>query len=127
MRALLRDCTSRGRIVPHGRGAQMQQGRTGGSMGAPRLTPPDDIADEVFDQFPYGIVVVAGDRRVIAANEAARALLGDAKLGRAEQICCDVLGCHSDPIADACMTELAVASDEPLPELRVDRDESPYG
>jgi DNA-binding SARP family transcriptional activator len=92
-----------------------------------RLASVNDIADEVFHLFPYGIVVVDSGRRVLAANEAARSLLGDLRLGHADRTCCDVLGCRSEPIADACLTELAAESDQPLPELRVDRDESPYG
>jgi DNA-binding SARP family transcriptional activator len=87
----------------------------------------DDIAYEVFNEFPYGIAVVDRGRRVVAANDAARELLGDQRLGRAALTCCDVLGCRTQPVDDACLTELAGASDEPLPELRVDREESPFG
>jgi DNA-binding SARP family transcriptional activator len=92
-----------------------------------RLAPAHGIAGEVFDLFPYGIVVAAADRGLLAANDAAHGLLGDARLGTEELTCCDLLGCGSEPIADACLTELALSSSEPLPELRVDRDESPCG
>ncbi|MEA2451015.1 MAG: hypothetical protein QOG63_2947 [Thermoleophilaceae bacterium] len=92
-----------------------------------RLAATDDIADEVFHLFPYGIVVVDSGRRIVAANDAARTLLGDVRLGHADHICCDVLGCRSDAVAQACLTELAGDSDEPLPELRFDREASPYG
>lgn len=64
---------------------------------------------------------------MIAANDAARVLLGDDAVGRGEQICCDVLGCRSDPVSGACLTDLAVEGEEPLPELRLDREESPSG
>ncbi|MEA2429039.1 MAG: hypothetical protein QOF37_2667 [Thermoleophilaceae bacterium] len=87
-----------------------------------------DVAGEVFDLFPFGIVVVDRSGAVLAANDAARDLLADPGLGREPRTCCEVLGCRIEPpMDDACLTELALASDEPLPELRADRDESPFG
>jgi DNA-binding SARP family transcriptional activator len=63
----------------------------------------------------------------VAANDAARALLGDPDLGEEPRICCELLGCRSRPLEDVCLTELAGARAAPLPELRVDREASPYG
>ena len=103
----------------------MGQGRTE-FVGTARLTP-DDIADEVFDRFPYGIMVVDADGLVVAANEAARELLGESDFEESPRRCCDLLGCRSGPVEDACLTELATDSGDALPELRVDRDESPFG
>jgi DNA-binding SARP family transcriptional activator len=86
------------------------------------------MAREVFDLFPFGIVVVGEDGGVLAANDAARELLGDPTIGHNGHICCDVLGCRGGPpMADACLTELARTSDEPLPEMRLDHPQSPYG
>ena len=87
----------------------------------------DEIAGEVFDLFPYGIIVAAGDGAVLAANDAARALLGDPGLGSEPRTCCDLLGCGSHPLENVCLSELAATTGEPLPELRLDREASPYG
>jgi DNA-binding SARP family transcriptional activator len=87
-----------------------------------------DIADEVFHLFPYGIVVVDGGGTVLAANDAARELLGNPDMATDARVCCDLFGCRAHPpMEDACLTELAISGDEPLPEMRVDREESPYG
>jgi DNA-binding SARP family transcriptional activator len=103
----------------------LPQGRT--DYASTTRLAPDDIAGQVFDLFPYGIIVVDGDGLVLAANDAARALLGDPQIGEEPRTCCELLGCRARPLEEACLTELAAASGEPLPELRLDLDSSPYG
>src|SRR4051812_44598160 len=103
----------------------MTQGRSD-FVGHVRLAA-DEIAAEVFDLFPYGIIVADDGGAVLAANDAARALLGDSELGVEQRTCCQLFGCGEHPLEDVCLSALAVATGEPLPELRLDRDASPYG
>ena len=103
----------------------MGQGST--QFASARGAAPDDIADEVFDRFPYGIVVVDAGGAVVATNEAACDVLGETDLDVAERTCCELFGCGERPLEGACLTRLALAGGEALPELRVDREASPFG
>ena len=88
----------------------------------PGLEVDGSLAGEVLRLFPHGILVLDRAGAVLKANSPARALVGgepDADLGG--RTCCDLLGCGStDPLAEACLTELALERDGRLPELRID-------
>ena len=88
---------------------------------------PSARADEalgraVFEAFPHGLLVFGRDRRVIAANPAARRLT--APLGAAPDgpTCCELLGCRRDgsPLQELCLTERALEDGRPLPDVRLD-------
>lgn len=75
----------------------------------------------VFEFFPAGIVVTDARGAVQGTNLRAKAMLG-ALLERDRVRCCDVFDCRraGTPLADHCITELALAHEGPLPELRLD-------
>ena len=75
----------------------------------------------VFEFFPTGIVVVDARGHVQGTNLRAKGLFG-ALLDRDRLRCCDIFDCRraGTPLADHCITELALAHEGPLPELRVD-------
>jgi DNA-binding SARP family transcriptional activator len=86
--------------------------------------PPDTgWASDVFEAYPYGVVVVDGRRRVLALNPAARRLLGpSAGLMHDPQF--DALRLFADehthePLVES-MFERALEASGPLPEFRVD-------
>jgi DNA-binding SARP family transcriptional activator len=96
---------------------------TGGARAAARLR---DLAPTLLAELPFGVLVADRDGAMGAWNAAARRLLGDdpqlADDGDPDVRCCDLFGCRSGvgPLADACITELALEADEVLPEVRVD-------
>src|SRR4051812_24496827 len=93
-----------------------------------RATARGPLTSGVFHGFPYGILMVDAAGAVVAENGTATALLGETEPHHEPRTCCVLLGCRtSPPLEDACITELALASAGPLPELRVDREESPHG
>lgn len=75
----------------------------------------------VFEYLPSGVLVTDAHGRLTGANSCSLALLGDA-LGRDQLRCCDLLGCRrpGTPLADHCITELALSRSEALPEIRVE-------
>jgi DNA-binding SARP family transcriptional activator len=87
--------------------------------------PPDPaLASEVFEAYPYGVVVVDGRRRVLAYNPAAQRLLGAiAGLMQEPQFDAERLfgvdGQAHESGAQA-MFERALAAEGPLPEFRID-------
>lgn len=76
----------------------------------------------VFEFMPSGVLVVDASRHVQGANLTARRMLGTATLEREELTCCELFGCRTPetPLADHCITELALAHEAPLPDIRVD-------
>src|SRR3954453_20381349 len=75
----------------------------------------------VFEFFPSGIVVTDARGAVQGTNLRAKAMLGpllDRDRGRRRAF----VGCRRafTPLADPCISELVLAHDGPLPELRVD-------
>ncbi|MBA2516089.1 MAG: winged helix-turn-helix domain-containing protein [Solirubrobacterales bacterium] len=75
----------------------------------------------VFECLPSGILVIDAHGRVTGANSCAHRLLGDA-LDHERLRCCHLLGCRraGTPLADHCVTELALGRSEALPEIRVE-------
>jgi DNA-binding SARP family transcriptional activator len=90
----------------------------------PRPVPPRDaqVPAQVFDGFPYGILVVDRHGAVVASNPAAAEILGDgAGLDGRPTRSCDILGCHRPgPLEDVCLTEMAAEQGRALPEIRLD-------
>jgi DNA-binding SARP family transcriptional activator len=75
----------------------------------------------VFEFFPSGIIVVDARGQVQGTNLTAKRMLG-AALERDRLRCCDLLDCRraGTPLADHCITELALGHEGPLPEVRID-------
>ena len=65
-------------------------------------------------------MVLGDDRRVTGRNPAAARMLGPA-LG-SDATCCRVFGCRrpGTPLADGCITLLALDRERPMPEIRID-------
>jgi DNA-binding SARP family transcriptional activator len=85
-------------------------------------TTVDGLAADVFDLFPYALLVCDRRGRVLAANARVREIAGCG--GPVETLtasCCSLLGCgrSGGPLERACLTALALAAGEPLPELRL--------
>jgi DNA-binding SARP family transcriptional activator len=78
------------------------------------------LAVAALQHFPTGVLVLDSEGAIVAVNPLAVALLADAaqppERGRR---CCDVL-CGA---GEWCVTELALESDGPLPEVRIDLPE----
>jgi DNA-binding SARP family transcriptional activator len=95
----------------------------GGAHPVARL---NDLAARLLAELPFGILVADRAGAMRAWNPAARRLLGDdprlADDAAPSVRCCDLFGCRSGegPLADGCITELALQADGVLPEVRVD-------
>jgi DNA-binding SARP family transcriptional activator len=114
---------------------EMEQRRIGDALGAGAATTPAPVPGrgliaEVYELFPYGIMVVDTSGRMITANRLARRILdrGDADGGLAGT-CCSLFGCRrpGGPLARSCITEVALQTAARLPELRVDVPTAPTG
>ncbi|HTW41301.1 MAG TPA: BTAD domain-containing putative transcriptional regulator [Solirubrobacteraceae bacterium] len=77
---------------------------------------------EAFECFPYSLLVLSGDGRVVCANRQAMCTIDALALPNTGLTCCALLGCRLvDTVLDGrCLTELALASGRVLPELRVE-------
>jgi DNA-binding SARP family transcriptional activator len=77
---------------------------------------------DVFDRFPYGLMVCDRRGRVVAANARFREIVtpGQTVDGLAMS-CCTLLGCRrpDGPLQGSCLTALALEAGEALPELRL--------
>jgi DNA-binding SARP family transcriptional activator len=86
------------------------------------LSSPDQ-SSELFERFPYGLVLVDSRRAVLRLNRYARELLGPGRSGDPElpRTCCELI-CRRVSVApgDGCLTRRALASAAPLPEVRID-------
>jgi DNA-binding SARP family transcriptional activator len=84
------------------------------------------LAASLLAELPFGILVANGEGRMHAWNDAARRLLGDDERLQDDAPdslrCCHLFGCRGGegPLADACITELAMQADDVLPEVRID-------
>src|SRR3954447_1149283 len=100
-----------------------------------RVTEPPRSADlglrtpipyrAVFEFAPNGMVIADARGHVQGANLAAKRMLG-ALLDRDRVRCCDLFDCRraGTPLADRCITEMALEHVSPLPEVRVDLPEN---
>jgi len=91
----------------------------------PRTTPePRDVrvVADVFDAFPYGILIVDRAGAIVASNPAAAEILGHAAgLDGRPSRSCDVLGCRrAGPLENIRLTEMALEKGRALPEIRLD-------
>src|ERR1700677_2156258 len=78
---------------------------------------------EAFSAFPYSLLVLDRDGRVVCRNARATQLIEAIGLPDGGGLtCCELLGCRlPDTVLEAaCLTELALARDAALPEIRVD-------
>lgn len=91
----------------------------GDAVRSPRERPPVPYR-AVFEFLPSGVVVVDGRGALQGANLTARRMLGPAF--EDATTCCELLGCRTPetPLAEHCITELALAHAGPLPDVRVD-------
>src|SRR4051794_5669859 len=87
---------------------------------ASRHTPPAHaggaLTEQLFEAFPYAIVIVDRDGQIVSVNPAAEEILGEHPSRS-----CDVLGCRREgPLEGFCLTEMALEKGRPLPEIRLD-------
>jgi DNA-binding SARP family transcriptional activator len=77
---------------------------------------------QAYKDFPYGLLVLDRDGRILSLNLEAARLTEEMDLGDAELTCCALLGCRraATVLAGGCLTELAIGADAALPEVRVD-------
>jgi DNA-binding SARP family transcriptional activator len=80
------------------------------------------LLDDVFEHFPFGIVVVDAAHVVMASNRAARELVTIPQNGNGPGTCCDIFGCGQPgtALSGACLTEIALASGEKTPEVFIE-------
>ena len=78
------------------------------------------LSSDVFDLFPFGIMVADADGRTVAVNGELSRLVGVPADEPAT--CCELFGCRrpGGPLAGACLTQLALATGKRLPELCVE-------
>ena len=78
------------------------------------------LSSDVFDLFPFGIMVADADGRAVAMNGELSRLVGVPADEPAS--CCELFGCRrpGGPLAGACLTHLAIATGKRLPELCVE-------
>jgi DNA-binding SARP family transcriptional activator len=93
----------------------------GGAVTDSQSHMPGKACRLTFEQLPSGVLLAERGGRITGVNRAARRLLGPAADDKAAT-CCAVFGCRREGtvLAGACITELALAATEPLPEVRVD-------
>jgi DNA-binding SARP family transcriptional activator len=84
--------------------------------------PLSSLELEAFTGFPYGLLVLDRDGRVVCRNHEATRLIRAMGLPEVGLTCCELLGCRraDTVLASTCLTELAIGRDAPLPEVRVD-------
>jgi DNA-binding SARP family transcriptional activator len=77
---------------------------------------------EAFSAFPYSLLVLDRDGRVVCRNARATQLIDALGLPETGLTCCELLGCRRPEtvLEAACLTELALSRDAALPEIRVD-------
>lgn len=80
-----------------------------------------DLSQEVFAQFPFGLVVLDRSEGWLVWNAAARTLLGGPGMDDVTT-CCPLVGCRrpGSALEHACLAELAEVASGPLPEVRID-------
>jgi DNA-binding SARP family transcriptional activator len=92
-------------------------------------TPRRELLSDVFEHFPYGIVVVDPAHRIVASNRAADELVTLPQDVRAPGTCCDLFGCGraGTQLEGACLTEVAITAGERLPDVYLEPPCAPRG
>jgi DNA-binding SARP family transcriptional activator len=90
--------------------------------GAVRSRPLVSLEQEAFNSFPYGLLVLDREGRVVSCNEEASRLIGELGLSTAGLTCCALLGCGRPHtvLAHGCLTEMALHESGVLPDVRVE-------
>jgi DNA-binding SARP family transcriptional activator len=85
-----------------------------------RLAPT--LEHEAFLRLRYGLLVVDREGELVSGNLAAERLIERAGHELEGLTCCGLLGCRTPGslLADACLTELALAHGDSLPEMRLE-------
>jgi DNA-binding SARP family transcriptional activator len=80
------------------------------------------LESEAFNAFPYAMLVLDRDGRVLARNAQAAELIDSMGLPDAGLTCCALLGCRlADTVLEhGCVSELALAHEQALPEIRLE-------
>jgi DNA-binding SARP family transcriptional activator len=80
------------------------------------------LGSEAFNAFPYAMLVLDRDGRVLCRNVQAARLIDSMGLSDTGLSCCALLGCRlPDTVLEhSCVTELALAHEQALPEIRVE-------
>lgn len=96
---------------------------------APITTPRRELLSDVFEHFPYGIVVVDPVHRIVASNRAAAALVTLSQDVRGPGTCCELFGCGraGTQLEGGCLTEIAIMAGERLPDVFLDPPCAPKG
>jgi DNA-binding SARP family transcriptional activator len=83
--------------------------------------------DGLFEDFPYGLLVVDSLGRPVALNPAGQAILGRLSMGPASTplSCCELVCQHADGLDGECLTRRVRGSRGPLPEVRAELSKSP--
>ena len=78
----------------------------------------------MFQQFPYGIVLLEQNGTVSELNPAASRLLGVPSAGTGQDTftCCELFGCGvaGGSLEEGCLTKMALRASGPLTEIRID-------
>ena len=92
------------------------------TSGRPGLEADASLAGEILRLFPHGILLLDRIGAVVTAISAARGLLGGEAGGDLRgRTCCELLGCgRAGPLAESCLTQLALERAGRLPEMRLD-------
>ena len=88
----------------------------------PAARADEALGRAVFESFPHGLLVFGADRRLIAANPAARGLTAPLESAGDGTTCCALLGCRrpESPLQELCLSERALGDGRPLPDVRLE-------
>jgi DNA-binding SARP family transcriptional activator len=87
------------------------------------------LLDDVFEHFPFGIIVVDAAHVVMASNRVARELVNVPQNGNGPGTCCDIFGCGraGTPLSGGCLTEIVLAAGEKTPDVFLEAPSAPDG
>jgi DNA-binding SARP family transcriptional activator len=104
-----------------GRASALANGSDGSNASA-RTRAPSSLEREAFESFPYGLLVLDRNGRVVSCNLEASRLIRELGLSDSELTCCELLGCGRPHtvLAHGCLTKLALRQPGVLPEVRVE-------
>ncbi len=93
-----------------------------GAAGDNRAGVGRRVFDELFDRFPYGLMVVDGDGSLVGMNESCRRLLREptAQKTQSRRECCQLICRRFEEEPDSCLSQRAFEQADPVPEIRVD-------